>query len=190
MAEKGYFSDCLHAVSGKSADDAQPDDALRPNQLMVLTLKAIKDRTIAASVLAACEELLVPGAIRSLAARKVTFPLPIVHNGQTVNNPLYPYQGRYEGDEDTCRKPAYHNGTAWTWLFPSFCEAWFGLYGEAGRDTARAWLGSGIQLINQGCIGHVPEIMDGDFPHTYRGCDAQAWGVSELLRVWALLDSA
>ena len=30
----------------------------------------------------------------------------------------------------------------------------------------------------------VPEILDGDYPHTQRGCDAQAWGTSELLRVW------
>ncbi|MGD9249337.1 MAG: amylo-alpha-1,6-glucosidase [Desulfobacteraceae bacterium] len=33
-------------------------------------------------------------------------------------------------------------------------------------------------------MGHVPEILDGDAPHAQGGCDAQAWGVSELLRVW------
>ena len=40
-----------------------------------------------------------------------------------LNNPVEPYWPRYEGDEDTRRKPAYHNGTAWTWTFPTFCEA-------------------------------------------------------------------
>jgi len=30
--------------------------------------------------------------------------------------------------------------------------------------------------------------LDGDFPHTPRGCDAQAWGASELLRVWLKLE--
>jgi starch synthase (maltosyl-transferring) len=45
---------------------------------------------------------------------------------------------------------------------------------------------SSIDLIRTGCLGHIPEILDGDFPHTPRGCDAQAWGVSELLRVWLL----
>ena len=189
LTGKGYFSDCLHATSGTSAQAAQPDDALRPNQLLVLTLDAIEDDMIAASVLSACEELLVPGAIRSLADREVAYPLPIIHNDQPVNNPQFPYQGRYKGDEDTRRKPAYHNGTAWTWMFPSYSEAWFGRYGDAGRETALAWLGSGVELINRGCIGHVPEILDGDYPHTQRGCDAQAWGVSELLRVWTLLTS-
>ena len=189
MVEKGYLSDCLHAPAGTPAVSAQTDDALRPNQLLVMTLNAIEDEMIASSVLAACEELLVPGAIRSLADREVAYPLAIIHNGQPVNTPHHPYQGRYEGDEDTRRKPAYHNGTAWTWLFPSFCEAWFGLYGEAGRQTALAWLGSSFQLINRDCIGHVPEILDGDYPHTQRGCDAQAWGASELLRVWSLLNT-
>ncbi|MBP1772036.1 MAG: Amylo-alpha-1,6-glucosidase, partial [Holophagaceae bacterium] len=29
--------------------------------------------------------------------------------------------------------------------------------------------------------------LDGDAPHAPRGCDAQAWSVSEALRVWELL---
>jgi glycogen debranching enzyme len=42
--------------------------------------------------------------------------------------------------------------------------------------------------MNDGCLGQVPELLDGDTPHRQRGCDAQAWGVSEALRVWHLLD--
>ena len=187
--DRGYFSDCLHAVAGTAAQSAAPDDALRPNQLLVLTLGALTDPTIARSVLAACEKLLVPGGIRSLADKELARPIAVFHNGQLVNDPHHPYHGRYVGDEDSQRKPAYHNGTAWTWLFPSFCEAWAKVYGKDGCQTALAWLGSSIDLINKGCIGHVPEILDGDFPHTPRGCDAQAWGVSELLRVWLTLSN-
>ena len=115
-------------------------------------------------------------------------PIEIVHQGNIINDPHRPYQGKYSGDEDTRRKPAYHNGTAWTWQFPSFCEAWAAIYGEKSRETALAWLGSGVRLLNRGCLGHIPEILDGDFPHTPRGCDAQAWGASELLRVWLKLE--
>ena len=104
-----------------------------------------------------------------------------------LNDPRRPYQGIYTGDEDTCRKPAYHNGTAWTWVFPSYAEAYALRYGDSARDTARAWLGSASEIINKGCIGQVPEILDGDFPHAAKGCDAQAWGASELLRVWRWL---
>ena len=60
-------------------------------------------------------------------------------------------------------------------------------YGPEEYDTALAWLSSSLALINGHCIGHVPEIVDGDAPHRQRGCDAQAWGVSELLRVWKKL---
>ena len=36
----------------------------------------------------------------------------------------------------------------------------------------------------------IPEILDGDAPHRRRGCDAQAWGVTEALRVWKLLNGS
>jgi predicted glycogen debranching enzyme len=187
MEEEGYLSDCLHACSGKPAKQAERDDALRPNQLLAITLGSVTDKTIIRKIVAACEELLVPGAIRSLADRPVHYPLPIKYKGEIINDPHHPYQGKYTGEEDSKRKPAYHNGTAWTWLFPAFCEAWVKAYGNKGRDTALAWLGSSAGIISQGCAGHVPEILDGDFPHTQRGCDAQAWGASELLRVWVKL---
>ncbi len=184
MEDEGYLSDCLHACSKKPARQADRDDALRPNQLLAVTLGAVTDKTVIRKIVAACEELLIPGAIRSLADRPVHYPLEIVYNGDVINDPYNPYHGEYTGDEDAKRKPAYHNGTAWTWFFPAFCEAWVKAYGDQGRDTAMAWLGSGARLIDLGCAGHVPEILDGDFPHTQRGCDAQAWGASELLRVW------
>ena len=181
--QRGYLADCLHTPGGESAASAAPDDALRPNQLLALTLGVVTDQEMGRRVLAACEELLVPGAIRTLADRPVEFPLPIKRDGRLINDPLHPYWGRYEGDEDSRRKPAYHNGTAWTWLFPSYCEAWVQMHGAGGRDAALAWLAGSVRIINAGCLGQIPEILDGDYPHQLRGCDAQAWGVTELYRV-------
>jgi predicted glycogen debranching enzyme len=183
----GYLSDCRHAAVGQSALEATPDDALRPNQLLAITLGVVKDKHLCRSILASCESLLVPGAIRSLADRAVDYPIEILHRGTRINDPHHPYQGKYSGDEDSRRKPAYHNGTAWTWPFPSYCEAWTITYGAEGRQTALAWLTSGLRLLESGCVGHIPEIIDGDYPHTQRGCEAQAWGASELLRVWIKL---
>ena len=88
-----YLSDCLHASDGESAARATPDDALRPNQLLTITLGAVNDERICHDILAACEELLVPGAIRSLADRPVVHPIEIVHQGNIVNDPHHPYQG-------------------------------------------------------------------------------------------------
>ena len=184
---RGYLSDCLHARSGRPADTAEPDDALRPNQLLAITLGAVKDMDISKRIIASCEKLLVPGAIRSLADKPVSYALPVYHQGKTLNNPAHPYWGQYHGDEDTRRKPAYHNGTAWTWLFPSYSEALVSVYGEKAGARARAVLFSSSEIINKGCISHIPEILDGDSPHQLRGCGAQAWGATELYRVLAIL---
>jgi predicted glycogen debranching enzyme len=185
VTEEGWLSDCLHCKPGESAADATPDDALRCNQIFAITLGLIEDGELRKSILKAAESLLVPGAIRTLADRRVTYPLPVLgEGGKNLNDPYSPYWGYYDGDEDTRRKPAYHNGTAWTWPFPSYAEAYLMTYGNEGRDTAKAILSSSLMLFNEGCVGHIPEIIDGNIPHRQRGCDAQAWGVSELLRVW------
>ena len=117
---------------------------------------------------------------------------PIHGPSGLLNDPLHPYWGRYEGDEDTRRKPAYHNGTAWVWLLPTFCEAlalaWDGQ--PEAVAAARAYLGSLDGLLAEGCVGQLPEILDGDAPHAQRGCDAQAWSVTEALRVWLRLGRA
>jgi glycogen debranching enzyme len=189
LPDRDYLSDCLHASPGVGAAAAEPDDCLRPNQLLAITLGAVTDVETCRGILDGCQALLVPGAIRSLADRAVGRPLPVSHSGRLLNDPMNPYWGVYAGDEDTRRKPAYHNGTAWSWLMPSFCEAWRMTYGPAAAETAAAWLGGSVRLLREGCLGQMPEIVDGDAPHRQRGCDAQAWSVSEFLRVWLHLKS-
>jgi glycogen debranching enzyme len=174
-------------MPGQGAKYAHADDHLRPNQLLAITLGAVADTACARQILNACEALLVPGAIRSLADRSVTHALPVYFNNHLLNDPYRPYWGRYSGDEDTSRKPAYHNGTAWTWPFPAYCEAWAMTYGKQSCQTALAWLTSSLRLLESGCIGHLPEILEGNYPHTPCGCDAQAWGASEWVRVWLKL---
>jgi starch synthase (maltosyl-transferring) len=45
-------------------------------------------------------------------------------------------------------------------------------------------------LLASGCLGQLPEILDGDAPHQPRGCDAQAWSVTEALRVWRMVQDS
>jgi predicted glycogen debranching enzyme len=186
----GCCHDTLLAPSGRPAAEAIPDGHLRPNQLFAVAL-GLLPRPRAARVVDACaRNLLVPGALRSLAPLPVKEPLPIrTPEGRLLNDPAHPYCGRYEGDEDTRRKPAYHNGTAWNWLLPVFCEALAQAHGFEPKAlaAAKAYLGSAERLLHEGCIGHLPEILDGNAPHSARGCDAQAWSVTEALRVWLLL---
>ncbi len=184
IVKEGWLADCLRAAPGVSAAKAEQEDALRPNQLLAVTLDALRDRGLEVSVIQSCEGLLVPGAIRSVADRPVLADMGVWRDGVRLNDPHRPYQGRYLGDEDTRRKPAYHNGTAWTWQFPLYVEALAKVYGKAARITGLSLLGSSVEQLNRGTACQPPEICDGDAPHAARGCGAQAWGVSELLRVW------
>ena len=65
---------------GGSVAQGVADDHLRPNQLFAVTLGAVADAALAAEIVLACEELLVPGAIRTLADRPV-FPCPPLRMG-------------------------------------------------------------------------------------------------------------
>jgi predicted glycogen debranching enzyme len=184
------FQDLLAGPAGCPAGSARPDGLLRPNQVFLASLGLVRGERARRVVTAIRRFLLVPGALRSLAPLPAPEPLAIRGpSGALLNDPANPYWGRYEGEEDTRRKPAYHNGTAWVWLLPSFCEAlaraWD--FQPEAVAAARAYLGSMDGLLAAGCVGQLPEILDGDAPHAQRGCDAQAWSATEALRVWRLL---
>jgi starch synthase (maltosyl-transferring) len=188
--DKGYYADVLLAGPGRPASEAIVDDALRSNSLLVVSLGLSSSERARRCVDAALRFLVVPGALRSLAPLPVSVPLRLYGNdGRQLNDPQAPYWGRYERDEDTRRKPAYHNGTAWSWTFPIFCEALARAWNFAPEAVAaaRSYFGSVERVMAEGCIGQIPELLDGDAPHTQRGCDAQAWGATEALRVWKLL---
>lgn len=189
----GFYSDTLHAPRGTPASSAVADDHLRPNHLLGVSLGLFTGDRARSTVKVAGRELVVPGAMRSLSPRPVSFPLPVRGaSGTLLNDPGRPYFGKYEGDEDTRRKPAYHNGTAWVWWLPTYCEALAKAYAPdpAAARAARSVLGSTAELLHEACLGQLPEILDGDAPHRVRGCDAQAWSVSETLRVWLALKEA
>jgi len=189
LEDKGWFADVLLGGPRVIARDAVRDDALRSNCLFAVSLGLVTGDRAKRCVEAAQKFLVVPGALRSLAPLPVSVPLAIYRDGHLLNHPTEPYWPRYEGDEDTRRKPAYHNGTAWTWTFPTFCEALAAAwnFSPAAVVAAKSYLGSTEKLLHEGCLGQLPEILDGDTPHTQRGCDAQAWGATEALRVWKLL---
>ena len=164
FAGENGFADCLDAWNGEPAAQAAADFSVRPNQLHLVTLGAVTDGDMARRIVDSCERLLVPGGIRSLAA----------------GDPKY--RGCYSGDEDSSRKPAYHNGTVWAWPMPLYAEAAV----KCGRLTpsqAGSLLAGVLENINVECLCHVSEIADGDAPHAQKGCRAQAWSVSEFLRV-------
>jgi predicted glycogen debranching enzyme len=150
-------SGCLFDV----VDGHHKDGSIRPNQIFAVSLEhSMLSRERARSVVAVVQrDLLTPVGLRSLA-------------------PTDPkYRGRYEGGVLE-RDSAYHQGTVWPWLIGGFISAYLKVHGEsaAARQQAGEWLRS-FEGMSQ-----IPEIADGDPPHTPRGCIAQAWSVSVVLR--------
>ncbi|HET7218101.1 MAG TPA: amylo-alpha-1,6-glucosidase [Vicinamibacterales bacterium] len=152
------------------------DASFRPNQIFAIggLPLALLDGERAREVVDAVEsQLVTPMGLRSLA-------------------PSAPgYAGRYEGNGAE-RDGRYHQGTVWPWLLGPFVDAWVRVRrstAAARRDARERFLVPLLQLAEQSG-GHVPEIADGDPPHTPRGCPQQAWSVGELLRLESSILSA
>jgi glycogen debranching enzyme len=95
------------------------------------------------------------------------------------------YAPHYEGGPST-RDAAYHQGTVWPWLTGAFVDAWVRIRGDTpeARAQARAlFLDPQLVRLDLPGLHHVPEIADGDPPHTARGCPFQAWSLGEIIRL-------
>jgi glycogen debranching enzyme len=96
------------------------------------------------------------------------------------------YIGIYGGDRWQ-RDGGYHQGTTWSWLIGYFVQAHLKVY--QNPELSLSFITPMANHLQNGCIGNISEIFDGNIPFTPRGCFAQAWSVAEVLRVWALLKS-
>jgi len=156
--ECGYLYDVV--------DNNSIDASIRPNQVIAVSLSnSMISTTRALSILNVVQrELLTPRGLRTLSPNDSK------------------YIGEYKGDPPA-RDGAYHQGTVWPWLMGPFITAYNKTFGnEAGREFANKWFAQFQEHLDEACLGQVSEIFDGDAPHTPRGCVAQAWSVSELLR--------
>lgn len=155
-------TDCLYDVVNRDTFDG----SIRPNQVIAVSLKhSMVAQQQAEKLLRVVErELLTPRGLRTLAPGDPN------------------YRGRYEGD-GASRDSVYHQGTVWPWLMGPYITAYVKTFGpEAGQRFGSEWLSQFSSHLNEACLGQVSEIFDGDAPHAPRGCAAQAWSVSEILR--------
>jgi len=150
-------------------DGTRRDTAIRPNQIFAVSLpnSPLSFEQQMAVVEVVRRELLTPVGLRTLSRND---------SG---------YRGRYTGDQFN-RDGAYHNGTVWPWLIGAFLEAYLKVNKRSDAATAQAkeWLAPLVtHMSDEGAIGQIAEIFDGDPPHRPVGCPAQAWSVAEVLRI-------
>jgi predicted glycogen debranching enzyme len=145
------------------------DASVRPNQIFAVSLPySALDKAQSKAVLdLVTEQLLTPYGLRSLSPRDER------------------YCAKYTGNRWQ-RDCAYHQGTVWAWLIGPYCDAYAKVHGtgKAQRKEIARIIQPLLDHMDQAGLGYVAEIFDGNAPHRPVGCFAQAWSVSELLRVY------
>ena len=152
-------------VDGPDGDELH----VRPNQILAVSLPfpLLTGRDAERVVDVVGRELLTSHGLRTLAP----------------DDP--DYRGTHTGDR-AGRDEAYHQGTVWSWLIGPFVEAHLKVHGD--RVLAASFLQPFVDHLADAGLGSISETFDGDAPFTARGAPAQAWGVAEILRVWALVE--
>jgi predicted glycogen debranching enzyme len=165
---KGYLNDCI-------LPDGSRDNSLRPNQIFAvsLTFSPLSEKQQASVVEVVKNHLLTPYGLRTLSSDSAG------------------YKGVYTGPMRQ-RDEAYHQGTVWPYLIGPFIEAYLKVNAFSPESKIQAaefiepllW-----HLTEDGCLGSISEIFDGDEPQRPKGCFAQAWSVAELIRAYLLVNS-
>ncbi len=160
LQDQGFLTD--------THDGQGPDGKLRPNQLWALVLPGVPiDKARKKQALAAVrEKLLTRVGLRTLSPDDREYQ-PVYRGGQAE------------------RDRAYHQGTVWPWLLGLYADAVTAIEGpDAAKEEMIPVLAAlSAHLRTEGCIGQIGEVFDGEAPHRPGGTPAQAWSVSEVLRV-------
>lgn len=166
--ETGCLNDCI-------LPDGTIDASIRPNQIFAASLpfSPLQPDRQKAVVEVVSEELLTPYGLRTLSPRDRR------------------YKSMYIGSQ-RYRDEAYHQGTVWPYLIGPFVEAYLKVndFSRKSKERAAEFIEPLMRYLTEdGCLGSVSEIFDGDAPHRPRGCIAQAWSVAELIRAYQLTHS-
>ncbi len=172
--DRQYCYDVLDTPDGN-------DDALRPNQIFAVSLPVTsKDYSLGEG----CSPLL--NARQQKQVVDVVAQRLLTSYGLRSLSQDHPdYVGIYGGDRYK-RDGAYHQGTTWGWLIGHFVQAHLRVYNSP--KLARSFIEPMADHLQNGCLGSINEIFDGDAPFVPRGAYAQAWSVAEVLRGWQLVN--
>ncbi len=161
--KKGYLAD--------ACEDDLKDWSFRPNQAFATALKySVCDEEMSKSILKQVEEkLLTPRGLRTLSQDDEK------------------YIGHYNGDQKT-RDYSYHQGIVWPWLLGHFAKGYVKAFGKSALPLlTQIYSGFESDLKDYG-VGSIAEIYDAEPPFDAKGTISQAWSVSELLRIKALIN--
>ncbi|MDR1757587.1 MAG: amylo-alpha-1,6-glucosidase [Bacteroidales bacterium] len=159
---------------GYLADFVNGDDKnfqVRPNMLIITSLPYSP----------------VSEKIKQLILKKTLAEL-LTDKGVRTLSPSDPdYKGRYEGGQEN-RDRAYHQGTCWPWLLAPLADGLLTVYQKSALPMLEKMLYRFEPCMKEYGISTIAEIYDGDPPHRPNGAISQAWSVSALLHIKALIE--
>ncbi|HMJ10704.1 MAG TPA: amylo-alpha-1,6-glucosidase [Polyangiaceae bacterium] len=162
--ETDYPFDCISEE--RDAPNSWTDASVRPNAVLALAVdpNLFERWQVVATLSRVQRELLTPRGLRSLSPKDPA------------------YRGHHEGNLDE-REGSYHQGTVWPYLMGFYARAALRLKPEDFELREEL-----IHLLQSAAeeglvLGHVAQLTDGEAPHRFRGCPAQAWSCAEVLRV-------
>lgn len=148
-----------------------------------------------------------------LFALSTTYPVMILKNGKakemlkTVTKELYTKYGLatlsskdkkyiaiYEGDGFK-RDMSYHQGITWPWLAGLYIASYKTVINNEKDKTEKKKLEKEYEKIinnyqknfthsmKEGCLGSISELYDSKMPYEPKGAFAQAWSVSEVIKI-------
>ncbi len=168
---KNSFNDQFYNPAGYLNDwfkEGEVNQQIRPNQAYAVGLPfpILSQQRTRSVILNIYQHLYTPLGLRSLAMSDAEFKA--THTGSHFE-----------------RDMAYHQGTVWGFMIGQFL---MGILRHFPNDKTLMHIVEQFIKHNQGslyegCIGQLAEIHDGYNPNQSRGCFAQAWSVSEVLRV-------
>ena len=152
--------------------DTKADKQIRCNQIWAVAqpfsvLSVEKEKQVVETVF---RHLYTPYGLRTLSPEDKEFR---------------PFYGGAQLDRDL----AYHQGTVWTFPMGAYYLAYLKVngYSEEAKEYVKGQLALLEPALREGCVGQLPEIYDGANPVSSKGCFAQAWSVTEILRVYDAL---
>lgn len=154
---------CLKdVISGTSADEQVRLNQIYAVSLPYSILPREKEKLVVEKVY---RELYTPYGLRSLSSK----------------DPQYkPFYGGSLWNRDM----AYHQGTVWAFPLGAYYLSYLKVheYSQSAKRKVFQDLELLYGTLEEGCLGQIAEIFDGQEPVLSKGCFAQAWSVGELLR--------
>lgn len=165
---KKFWNDSTNCLKDVISN-TKADEQIRLNQIWSLSMSfTMIDNKMANKILAVVyTELYTPYGLRSLSPNDPEF------------KPNY-------GGSWYNRDMAYHQGTVWGFPLGAYYLAV--LRYQNNIDIVMRQLENTCLTLHEGCLGQIAEIFDGLNPTDSKGCFAQAWSCSEILRVYEKIE--